>query len=239
MRDPVQASLDREQLHAAKKDRRETDYATAKSKAPSMAAASSSHSEPPKPEVEERGRKETKQRPKDKDRKRSKDRSRSPKKVGLIAREQVHEDRMLWRKEYPTRDEWKDLDPRELPDEALDKLFETRKKSTNFIAYVGGDEADRKERKVRVNGKWKPWDDKVSCPTDMDHYRKTTMVLFEGEVQWKVAAERVPKDEVLQCKELAKAVDKMCVSLQEPAAHGSERRCISGIRESLRLRAGH
>jgi hypothetical protein len=182
--------------------------ASAPSKAqPPLKSSSSKAKEEPK---EKRGRDEAKQKPDDRKR------SRSPKRVGLIAREKAHEDKMLWRKEHPTRDEWKDLDPRELPDEALDKLFENRKKATNFIAYVGGDEADRKERKVRVNGKFKPWDDKVASPPDMDQYKKTTMVLYEDETQWTVVAERVPKDDVLQVKDLEKPVDRMCVFLQEP-----------------------
>ena len=42
-------------------------------------------------------------------------------------------------------------------------MFEGRKQ-TNFITYVGGAEADRKEMKVRVNGKWKPFDDKSCLP---------------------------------------------------------------------------
>lgn len=94
MEDPVGAALDVEEAQM-------TTTSKAPGAPPSKSAASSSGDVKEEPK-EKRGRKET--RPKSKDRKRS----LSPKKVGLVAREQAHEDRMLWRKEHPTRDEWKE-----------------------------------------------------------------------------------------------------------------------------------
>ncbi len=84
-------------------------------------------------------------RPRERDRGRSnarssgqRHRSRSPKgrpKVDLKDKDQVNAE---WRKEHPTRDVWRDLDPKELPDEQLDKFFEGRTKTSPFITYVGG-----------------------------------------------------------------------------------------------------
>jgi len=138
-------------------------------------------------------------------------RSRSPKreqakKAALKNRNQVNAD---WRKQHPTHDEWKDLDPRELPDVQLSEFFEGREKTKPFITYVGGQKSDRKEVKVRVNGKFKPWDDKVSFPPHMENFKKTTMVKYTDDSTWHVVATRVAATEILEMKDLDREVEKL------------------------------
>jgi len=86
-------------------------------------------------------------------------------------------------------------DPRDLSNEELSKIFEPYiKKHREFITYVG-DEHLRKEMKVRVNGKFWPQSSKIKYPPYMKNFKKTTMVRFDGEVEWECLQERVDPDE--------------------------------------------
>ena len=83
---------------------------------PQNQSASSSGKAPPAEPPAERGRPET--------RSSKHARSRSPKRPAVLkARAPRDEERKEWRKDNPTGDNWKDLDPTELPDQKLDQLF--------------------------------------------------------------------------------------------------------------------
>eukprot|EP00973_Karenia_brevis_P070303 9772825-Karenia_brevis.AAC.1 len=69
----------------------------------------------------------------------------------------------------------KDLD--DLHDKRTDKQKASHR---NFIAYVGGNEKDRVERKIGVNCKYVPWDSKISFPPAMADFKKTTLVKYQG-----------------------------------------------------------
>ena len=104
----------------------------------------------PKQELESTGKKKRKRR-----------KGRAPKVQDLI---QDTED---------TGQDWVDFDPMDMEDHELDNLFEGRKDHRNFITYVGPQDR-RKEMKVSVNCKFKPWNSKVAAPDSMDHFMKTT-----------------------------------------------------------------
>ena len=60
-----------------------------------------------------------------------------------------------------------DLDPALVPDDELSCIMkpyikEAPKKSRNFTTYYGGQDHDRKEIRVRVNGKFFPQDTNIS-----------------------------------------------------------------------------
>jgi hypothetical protein len=67
-----------------------------------------------------------------------------------------------------------------------------------------------------VNGKFKPWDDKVSFPPHMENFKKTTMVKYIDDLTWHVVATRVAATDILMMKDLDREVEMLCVFLQEP-----------------------
>ena len=95
-------------------------------------------------------------------------------------------------------------------------MFVGRKNTKPFITYVGGSESDRKEVKVPVNGKLKPFDDDVKYPPQMDHFKKTTMVRYTDDSTWHVVTTRVAASQILRMGDLSREVEKLCVFLQEP-----------------------
>eukprot|EP00973_Karenia_brevis_P056997 7927304-Karenia_brevis.AAC.1 len=87
-----------------------------------------------------------------------------------------------------------------MTDRDLDDLFDKRTdaqkaKHRNFIIYVGGNENHRAERRFRANCKYNPWDSKITFPTSMSHYKKTTMCKYRDDPLWHVLEDRVPPTE--------------------------------------------
>jgi hypothetical protein len=106
----------------------------------------------------------------------------------------------------------KGFNPRDLRDEELDKIFAPYiQKHREFIAYVG-DEHLRKEMKIRVNGKFWPKTSKVKYPPYMKNFKKTTMVRFDGEVEWRCLQDRVDPGEEMND---AKSIYMMAIFMQE------------------------
>ena len=104
--------------------------------------------------------------------------------------------------------------------------YSKKTKTCPFITYVGGQEADRKEVKVRVNGKFKPWDDKITYPPYMKDFRKTTMVKYIDDSTWHVVATRVAATVDLKMKDLDREVDTLCVCVPAGATERPSRCCV-------------
>eukprot|EP00973_Karenia_brevis_P017035 2337943-Karenia_brevis.AAC.1 len=96
-------------------------------------------------------------------------------------------------------------------DDLYDKRTDKQKAShRNFIAYVGGNENDRVERKIRVNCKYVPWDSKIPFPPAMADFKKTTVVKHQGnDPEWHVLEDCVKTHEFEEVWD----VDKMVVFL--------------------------
>eukprot|EP00973_Karenia_brevis_P086077 11936568-Karenia_brevis.AAC.1 len=77
--------------------------------------------------------------------------------------------------------------------------------------YVGGNENDRVERKVRASCKNTPWDSKVSFPTSMSHFKKTTILKYRDDPICQVFEDRINPTEW----EYMYDCDRMVVFLQE------------------------
>ncbi len=91
-----------------------------------------------------------------------------------------------------TGDDKIDTDPLDISDAVLTSLLTGRKK--NFIAYWGGAPGDDAKYKVRINGKFRPGDTKISHPPEMKGMKKTTLVRAIGSGSWTVFEDRVDID---------------------------------------------
>ena len=88
-----------------------------------------------------------------------------------------------------------DMDPALVPDDELSCIMKpytkpAPKRSRNFTTYYGGEDHDRKEIRVRVNGKFYPKDTGIAYADYMKRFVKTTMVKSKGSDTWKCIEDR-------------------------------------------------
>ena len=94
----------------------------------------------------------------------------------------------LVRRTKPAWDDKVDADPLDIPDAELDYFFRGRKR--NFVAYRGGAPGEPAYMKVRVNGKFRPKDTRITHPSDMAGYKKTTLIKRANNA-WSLVEDRV------------------------------------------------
>lgn len=89
----------------------------------------------------------------------------------------------------PTGNQWVDLDHHDMPDSELDASSMGRKDKRQFLTNVGGQERDREEMKVRLNGK--------SNPPATKTFKKSTLVKYENANDWVTLGDGVPANNAI------------------------------------------